>query len=299
MKILLHADDVAGTKYGTIGIMDAWQAGRLDGFSVFANGDAMDEFQTRLARCPNEARIMAHLNLSEGPSSAAAETVPLLVDEKGELKHGFGSLLVSWMTGSSSNRRKLEIQIENEWRAQIKGVADAISPRQLSGVDGHIHIHMLPFLFPIAARLANEFSLGSIRVTREPFHRATNEHGNALLPKAFNVFKHLILRACAKSATAVAIKHGLHFPARVVGVLYSGAMTKAAALSAISLSEKEAAADIELIFHVGRATPEEIGRWSGRQAIAEFNIASARDLESKELVELHAALVAKGKRNGI
>lgn len=299
MKILLHADDVAGTRSGTNGIMNAWEAGRLDGFSVFANGEALDDLRARLHDCTKSARIMAHLNLSEGSSCAAADAVRLLVDEKGELKHGFGSLLFSWLTASSSNRTKLETQIETEWRAQIKQVADAISPRNLAGVDGHIHIHMLPFLFPIAARLANEFSLGSIRVTREPFHRATNGRGGAVFPKAFNVLKHLILRTFANSATTVAIKHGLHFPARVVGVLYSGCMTKDAALAAISLSEKDEAADIELIFHVGRATADEIGRWSGRPAIAEFNISPARDIESSQLVELHASLVKQGRRNGI
>ena len=299
MKILLHADDAAGTRSGTSGIMNSWMAGHLDGFSVFANGEALDEMRSRLQECPKSARIMAHLNLSEGPSCAAATTVPLLVDQNGELRHGFGSILVSWLVASSSGRWRLESQIENEWRAQIRKAADAIAPRQLAGVDGHIHIHMLPFLFPIAARLANEFSLGSIRVTREPFHRAANGQVSAVFPKPFNVLKHLILRVFANSAAKLAIKHGLRSPALVVGVLYSGCMTKHSALAAISSAEREEAADIELIFHVGRATPDEIGRWSGRPAIAEFNIAPERDLEAAELVELHAALLVQGRRNGI
>lgn len=297
MKILLHADDAAGTSSGNAGILDAWQAGRLDGFSIFANGEALHELRSRLLLCPKRARLMAHLNLSEGPSCAAADTVPLLVDEKGELKHGFGSLLLSWLAASSSSRRELERQIELEWHAQIKKIADAISPRQLAGVDGHIHIHMLPFLFPIAAKLANEFSLGSVRVVREPFHRAASGLGKAAFPKAFNVVKHLILRACANPASAVAIKHGLRFPSRVVGVLYSGCMTKGSALAAIASSEKAGAADIELIFHVGRATQDEMARWGGRAAIAEFNISPARDIESAQLSDLHAELVAQGRRN--
>src|ERR1035437_1864546 len=143
--------------------------GYLDGFSVMANGEAWQPTKEALVKeATRPARLIAHLNLSEGPSSATPSQVPLLVDDEGNLKHGFGSLAALWLKGSDGLRQALLMQVEQEWRAQICRVSEMVAPRVVNGVDGHVHVHMLPFLFPIAARLAHEAGIPVIRVSREP-----------------------------------------------------------------------------------------------------------------------------------
>ena len=297
LKIYLHTDDFAATRRMTEGMLDRWKHGCLDGFSIMANGDAVEFGQSALQAEPSRsARLVAHLNLSEGASSVPPAQVPLLVDLNGMLRHGFGSLALAWLLGGRKHRQSLVAQVELEWRAQIRTIARLVGPRKLDGIDGHVHVHMLPFLFPVAARLASEFGISTIRVSREPFHL---EHGWKDLLSAsvlVNLLKHGVLRACAKFDTRIVAEQGLQAPDFVVGILYSGRMTAAAALAGIAAAKRRGARSVEVIFHVGRAGAEETARWGERHAFADFPCSYKRDLEFAELALLHENLKRCGER---
>ncbi len=298
MRIYLHTDDLAATESMSKGMLDRWTHGYLDGFSVMANGEATQMCQAALtAASERPARVIAHLNLVEGPSSAPPADVPLLVDHNGNLKHGFASLLSLWLTSSSQQRRALQAQVELEWRAQIRQVAAMVAPRAVNGVDGHVHLHMLPFLFPIAARLAREIGIPAIRITHEPFHL---EHGwRDLFDKQvlINLIKHVILNTCSISARKVARQTGLNALQYVVGVLYSGRMTAASAMAGIDAAQRRGAESVEVLFHVGRAAEHERQRWGQRRAFSDFPCSAQRDQEFAELALLHQHLVERGLRS--
>ena len=74
-------------------------------------------------------------------------------------------------------------QVEIEWREQIKRVIEVFSPRSFTAVDSHDHVHMLPFLFPIAAKLAREFDLPEIRISNEIYHFSIKESIHIVLIK--------------------------------------------------------------------------------------------------------------------
>lgn len=271
--------------------------GYLDGFSVMANGEAGQACSAGLAAAAERpARLVAHLNVTEGPSSAPAAQVPLLVDDEGNLKQSFSSLALFWLKESPGQRQRLLEQIEREWRAQISGVIEMVAPRQVTGVDGHMHVHMLPFLFPIAARLAQENGISGIRVTREPFHLERGWSDLFTAPVLVNFLKHIVLRVCAGPADKVVRQLGLSTSGYVVGVLYSGRMTAAAALSGITVAQRRGAESVEVLFHVGRAADEERQRWGGRQEFADFACAASRDQEFAELALLHKQLLDQGLR---
>src|SRR4051794_32334450 len=81
LKIYLHTDDLAATESMSKGMLDRWMHGYLDGFSIMANGEAAQTCHDALAKASDRpARLIAHLNLTEGPSSAPPSDVPLLVN---------------------------------------------------------------------------------------------------------------------------------------------------------------------------------------------------------------------------
>ena len=288
MVLHIHSDDMGATAHVTQRMLASWRAGVLTGFSVLANGTACDHMATVLAaEADRPARIACHLNLSEGPSSAPAELVPLLVDSEGNLRHTFGSLILAWI----KNRQALTRQVEIEWRAQIQALQRCIAPRRLAVVDGHMHVHMLPFLFPAAARLAAGADIPSIRVSREPLFAASAKD---LLTPYFgvNLVKHAILRVCSSLAVPAARRHGLSWPTRIIGILYSGHMMVAAAQAGISAARRKNAAEVEIVFHVGRAADDERDRWKGRESIGAFYGSWLRDAEYDEAAKLVARLSA-------
>lgn len=295
MKIRLHSDDLGATPSVTTRMLDCWQRGVLDGFSIMANGTAGGLVQSALqAEAARPAFVVAHLNLSEGPSTLPPTEVPLLVDARGELRHGYGSLLRLWLFGGRKTRAALCHQVRCEWQAQIERVATLVAPRAIDGVDGHVHVHMLPFLFPIAAALAVEQGIASIRVTHEPLHCARGLWELLRPALAINLLKHVVLRVCARWAWPVVKATGLQAPQRVLGVLYSGQMTADAALAGLAAAQRAGVDSVEAIFHVGRAQENEVERWRGRPGIAAFNLDPQRDHEFNAVAICRARLREDG-----
>lgn len=281
-RIRLHADDYGSTPTATRQIADLWEEGVIGGLSVLANGDALGEGAARLAARPDlAAHLTVHLNLSEGPCSAPAADVRLLTDDEGLLRHSFRSLVSAWVRASSAERARLLAEVETEWRAQIRVVRAAVAPRALDALDGHIHVHALPFLFPVAARLAREERVPGIRVPRETFHVASP--GDVARPWfAVNVVKHVVLRTLSRRATRVAAAEGLRTPDRFVGVLYTGRMTADRLRAGVRAAVRAGAHEIEASLHVGRAADGERSRWRGRDGIWADASDPHRDVERDE-----------------
>lgn len=69
--------------------------GLLSSVSVLATSPRFEECAPLLDACSDELRISVHLNFVEGPCAANPEDLPLLVDEKGFFKLGYGGLLAA------------------------------------------------------------------------------------------------------------------------------------------------------------------------------------------------------------
>ncbi len=283
-SILFHSDDLGATVQVSRDILTQWSAGALHGFSILANGEAVKDISSALNRdSQKEARISVHLNLSEGPPCAPTEKVPLLVNENGLLRHTFGTLLVQFLT-KRSQRMAFLAQVEAEWDAQIKEVKRIVSPRAVNSVDGHMHIHMLPFLFPLAARLAKENGVSQIRISREPFYICEKLD----ILKAFfwvNSLKHFILKWCSISAVQVCKTMQLNSLSGIIGILYTGRMSTPRILAGIKAANKKGFKDLEVVLHVGRASESELKRWHNNPGIGKFYRSPWRDLEKKNLLE--------------
>lgn len=288
MRIIFHADDFGATENVNANILAAWQAGGLDSISIIANGEAIKEAAIAVnTDTDRPLRLVVHLNLSEGKPLVDPDAIPMLVDSSGYLKHGFLGLWMTWLRLNKKRKQDLLRQIETEWRQQIKTVIDTFTPRQVVAVDGHIHIHMLPFLFPLAIRLAREAMLTEVRISREILHFSLRE--SLRVGFAFNVIKFLLLNILAIPARKLGKLKGMNSPDMIAGVLYSGNMTPQTARAAINSAERARIEWLEVLFHPGRATTEEAIRWKNNEGIGKFYLDQRRDFERD-------ALVSMGKR---
>jgi chitin disaccharide deacetylase len=294
-ELIFHSDDAGATAQVTRHILQAWRSGLIDSASVLANGDAVELLARELAAdAERPLRLAVHLNLSEGRSLSPPEAVPRLVSTDGSFACTFGRLIKTWSTGSPKARAELLFQIEAEWQLQIARVQELAGPRGVTALDGHQHFHMLPFLFPVAARLAERNGIPEIRVSREVFHFSPSAAENLSLGFAVNVIKHFVLRACATPAWRVLARHGLSAPDALVGVLFTGRMTEAVAAAGIRASRRRGKRRIEVLFHVGGASAGEAGRWSSAPNIGAFYLSPDRETEMAELAKLRARLLENG-----
>jgi len=301
MKIIYHSDDYGLTSCVTRRIADAWESGLLDGFSILANGDALEEGGAYLrVHAAHEARLGVHLNLYEGKALAPRDRVPLITDAGGNLNCSFSGLLLRWISSSTTRRRALISQVEHEWRLQIERVTDICAPRPIDVLDGHLHFHMLPFLFPIALGLAEEFGIGEIRIPREPLHISPVLSDSLSAGFIVNVLKNRILAACALEAKKTIRSTSVCSTDAFVGLLYTGRLSKSAVEAGIARCRRAGMKSVEVLFHIGRASHDEVKRWGVRASTSSFSTSPLRDIEYAALKELRgeAQNITDGNSNG-
>jgi predicted glycoside hydrolase/deacetylase ChbG (UPF0249 family) len=291
LELIFHADDLGATPGVSRKILDAWQAGLIDSFSIIANGTGLDLVLEQLKRYPErEARISVHLNLSDGKSVLPPEDVSMLVDRDGYFRYGFSAIFLKLCLCSPRARRRLLSEIEREWREQIRRIREICRGRRIQAVDGHIHVHVLPFLFPVAAKLALEEEIPEIRIPGELWSRP-GDLGRMLSPRFYvNQLKWAVLRILAGWTSRRKRRYGLDGPESFVGVLNAGRMTGRDVRSALGKARKSGVDSCEILFHVGSASAEELSRWKPLLPTFRFLISEGREKEYEELVRLRSSL---------
>ena len=285
MKIIFHSDDLGITAGATRQILSAWAAGALDGFSVIANGEALDAVRQELEKHPERpARIAVHFNLTERAPSAPEREVSMLLGPDGMFRHSFGSLFAKWLLSSRSDWSALLRQVEIECRAQISAVRAASGGRRVQAIDGHNHVHMIPGIFSAVAGAARHEGVPEIRISREPFYLA--EPVRDLLRGFWwvNLVKHALLRWLSRRAVPVTVRHTLQFPQYMIGILYTGHMNRRRAQRGIDAAAALDASTVEVVFHVGHSEEAEASRWAGSGATASFHLSRSRMIEYEELM---------------
>jgi len=201
-------------------VAEAHRNGIVTSASLLSNGAAFAE-AAELARKTRGLGVGVHLNLSDGPPTAAREAVPTLVNASREFEGGPDSLLLKIATRGLSMR-----EVEMEWEAQISKVRGAgVEPTHL---DGHKHVHMLPGLFEIALRLAKRHGIGAIRVSHEASGlRAALSTGKV---RAAVVLKQGVqargLKLLARDAREQADRAGVSTADYFCGIAQTGELTK-------------------------------------------------------------------------
>lgn len=216
-RVILHADDLGLLHAFNEGIRRAHHEGLLTSTSLRANGLAYRQaIEDILPDCPRLG-VGLHLCLNEAGPVTPRSAVPLLLDRRGNLRSGFGWLLRTSLTSPG------RAQIERELRAQIEKVlADSVP---IAHLDSHQHVHMIPAIFRIVCRLACEYGVNAVRISREPLHFAGPGLRRFMPLLNGNALKHLLLNCFAARNRRTAAAFGLRFPDAFVGVLHTGGMT--------------------------------------------------------------------------
>ena len=158
-QLIVNADDFGLTTQVSWGILDAHRGGIVTSTTLMANGGAFD-IAVSMARREYALGIGVHLNLTEGLPVSPAWKIPTLVDHQGRLHLSPRRLAQGIMT-----RQVSLADVETElWQQIWKVVRAGILPTHL---DGHKHVHVLPGVSDIVIRLAQEFSIPSIRCPGE------------------------------------------------------------------------------------------------------------------------------------
>lgn len=158
-QLIVNADDFGLTEGVNRGILRAHRTGIVTSATLLANGAAFD---AAVAAAREEPRLAVgvHLNLTEGRPVLDPCRVPSLVNEEGEF-YGQPLRLVGRILSRQVNRT----EVERELGAQIEKVLHA--GIGVTHLDGHKHVHLLPTIPPIVARLARQYGIGGVRLAVE------------------------------------------------------------------------------------------------------------------------------------
>lgn len=160
-SVIVNADDFGLEERINLGIVQAHTEGIVTATSLMANGAAF-EHAVALAEAHPSLDIGVHLTLVEEQPVTDADRIPSLVNESGCFLPDARSFLLRYLSGRIS---MLELALELE--AQIKRIKD--TGLQVSHLDGHQHLHVLPGIRRQVIQLARKYEIPFIRKPNESF----------------------------------------------------------------------------------------------------------------------------------
>lgn len=167
LKKIINADDFGISPGVNRAVITAFKDGVLTSTSLMANVTFTEEAVALALENPG-LNVGVHLNLTNQKNQkpfSAPEEIPLLVDGNGLLKHGFVGLLLL----SVFKKKEFQKQAEAEMRRQVEFVLE--KGINVSHLDSHRHVHMIPALFASAEKLRREFGIPRLRAVNESFLR--------------------------------------------------------------------------------------------------------------------------------
>lgn len=216
-SIILEADDLGLMYAFNEGIRVAFQEGLLTSTCLRANGYAYRHAIDEVLPACRGIGVGIHLCLNEAAPVAPRNRVRHLLRRDGDLRSGYGWLM-------SLSRKPYGIaEIEAEFRAQIERVLrDEV---RVDHLNSHQHVHMIPPIFDLTCRLACEYGIPSVRLTRELPHSPIGFRRRMQPLTNTNFIKHLLLNHYARRNERAARSRGLPATDYFLGVSYTGCMS--------------------------------------------------------------------------
>jgi predicted glycoside hydrolase/deacetylase ChbG (UPF0249 family) len=231
LKLLIVTADDAGLHPGmTAGAVAAHDAGIVTAVSVSPNGRAFDDAVARLRERPG-LDVGAHLTLVGEAPLSPPEEVRSLLGRDGRLLSGWPVFARRWLLGQIRPD-----ETETELRRQIESLRAA--GLAVSHLNAHQHLHVLPGLFEIVLRLAEEHRIPWVRIPAEPA---------AAFPASPRAVQIALLNALGRRARRRLRAEGSRSAGRTIGVLIAGHLT----VEALGHSLDQAGDISELVCHPG------------------------------------------------
>ncbi len=205
--LIINADDLGLSTGTNQGIEKAFQKGILTSASLMVTTPAFKDALHIIKKNP-KLGIGIHLSLTWGKSILPPDQIPDLVDKEGYFYPSYFRLLLNYTN-------VFKEQVEKELYAQMeKAVKVGVRPDHLNS---QVHVHMIPWIFPIFKKIAKEYRIKFIRFSNEKFFLIPT------YPAIFapfinsNIIKFLLLKTLSKH-------NHLKSPVRFFGILYTQKM---------------------------------------------------------------------------
>ena len=154
-KLIVNADDFGLTEGVNRAIIDGHRNGIVTSTTLMANGQAFDHAVAAASAAP-ELGVGVHLNLTQGRPTCSVSQVRSILNPGGTFYPNPGVLARQILT-----RKVSPIDIENELRSQIEKIA--LAGIRITHLDSHRHIHLLPPIFGVVVKLAQEYRIDCVR----------------------------------------------------------------------------------------------------------------------------------------
>lgn len=244
--VTIAADDFGLTRGITDTILETVDNGPVTLVSVIPNGEAVEYAAEEYKKRSGRLMLAMHLNLTEGRALSDKKGVSFLVDSVGNFKYGIAGLWGAYLIGSGRTKSHFREQVRREIEAQLAQVREVSGVNEVL-VNGHQHVHLIPFVFDVLVSLPD---IVSIRTIREPFQWTWSP---------ITLLAHLILLHLSRRAVRIVRSRGIATNDAFVGFLYSGHMTEQTLRAGLA----RARGSVEILLHPGSALPGELNAWRG------------------------------------
>jgi predicted glycoside hydrolase/deacetylase ChbG (UPF0249 family) len=207
-KLVVTADDVGLHPGMTSGAVKAHDEGIVTACSVVANGRAFEPAVEILRDRPG-LDVGVHLTLVGERPLSPPERVRSLVDRSGALLRDFRVFTTKYLLGAI-----VVSEVEEELRRQLERLL--ASGLRVVHANSHQHLHVLPRVFEIVLRLAEEHGIPFVRIPNEPATRGPS-------PRALQIG---ILNRIGRTARRRLEGNGsVRSLGRTVGIVDAGGLT--------------------------------------------------------------------------
>lgn len=159
---LFNADDFALNRESSSAIISLVKSGRLQATSVLAGGEDQSNYESLKAF--GHCFINAHLNLLEGKALTDGGDRFGITTSDGFFCLSLGQLILKLYFTTS--KTELTEWIFNEFCQQIEFIYSRFEDHEMR-LDGHLHIHTLPPLKNVMARLLQKYPISYVRTPSE------------------------------------------------------------------------------------------------------------------------------------
>ena len=224
---ILNADNFGQSKASNIAVLYGYHNGFLKSASLSANGSAFNAAVNEIIpECP-KLGVGVHLNITNGKSLTKAK---MLTNKKGIFNNNFLQIAIK-----SCNKNFLK-EVEFEFRTQIETI---MNYTKVDHIDSNKHIHSIPALFEITARLAKEYNIEYVRNTYEElyFSSGLKKYLNINFP--INISKLIILNLYSIKNQTVLKEYNLKSNNNILGICYSNIMDNSTIESGLEMLEDD------------------------------------------------------------
>jgi hopanoid biosynthesis associated protein HpnK len=214
-SLIVSADDFGMSASVNAAILAAHDEGILTNCGLMVAGDAAAEAVAAARERPTLG-VGLHLVLVCGRPALPPAKIPRLVDRDGRFPED---------PVRAGLRLAVDRQARGELRAEIEAqfAAFAATGLPLSHWDGHLHFHMHPAVFEIAAGVAEAYGCRRLRLPCDDFRRHRALAGWPGWPAALTAGVFACLAARARRRLG---PRGFCWPRRVYGFLQTGRVTE-------------------------------------------------------------------------